>query len=143
MRRSTGVALDTNSQSPSPYAMNGGDGGRVEDRPGLAILANVMTPYRANLHQLVAAGIPELELHSLVTHGVGDFDWKTAVPPEIHMSNFSIRGEHSLDHPLRRPLAELRKANRIIRYIKTHNVRAVVFTFYRYISYLRVIDYCS
>jgi glycosyltransferase involved in cell wall biosynthesis len=117
--------------------------GSVTDvRPGLAIIANVMTPYRANLHRLVAAGIPELKLHTLVTHGVGDFDWSVAVPPEINTTNFSTVGEHSLDNPLRRPIGEFRKAGRLIRYLKTHEVKAVVFCFYRYLSYLRVMDYC-
>src|SRR6476660_9385588 len=101
-------------------------------RPGLAIIANVMTPYRANLHRLVAADIPELKLHTLVTHGVGDFDWSVAAPQEINATNFSNPGEHSLDNPLRRPIGEFRKARRLIRYLKTHDVRAVVFCFYRY-----------
>ncbi len=101
-----------------------------------------MTPYRANLHRLVAAGISELKLHTIVTHGVGDFDWSVAASPEINSTNFSTTGEHSLDNPLRRPIGEFRKAGRLIRYLKTHDVKAVIFCFYRYLSYLRVMDYC-
>ena len=115
---------------------------QADARPGLAIIANVMTPYRANLHRLVAAGIPELKLHTLMTHGVGDFDWSVAASPEVNATKFSATGEHSLDNPLRRPVAEWRKAGRLIRYLKTHDVKAVVFCFYRYISYLRTMDYC-
>ena len=33
------------------------------------MIVNVMAPYRLNLHRLIAAGIPELKLHTLVTHG--------------------------------------------------------------------------
>jgi glycosyltransferase involved in cell wall biosynthesis len=117
-------------------------GGVADTRPGLAIIANVMAPYRANLHRLVSAGIPELKLHTLVTHGVGDFNWSVATPPEINATNFSVNGEHPLDNPLRRPLSEWRKAGRLIRYLKTHDVKAVIFCFYRYLSYLRVMDYC-
>jgi glycosyltransferase involved in cell wall biosynthesis len=117
-------------------------GGAADTRPGLAIIANVMAPYRANLHRLVAAGIPELKLHTLVTHGVGDFGWSISVPPEVNATNFSDVGEHPLDNPLRRPVAEWRKAGRLIRYLKTHDVKAVIFCFYRYISYLRTMDYC-
>jgi glycosyltransferase involved in cell wall biosynthesis len=117
-------------------------GGTADVRPGLAIIANVMTPYRANLHCLVAAGIPELKLHTLITHGVGDFAWDDATPPEVNPTNFSAKGEHSLDNPLRRPVAEWRKADRLIRHLQTHNIKAVIFCFYRYISYLRVMDYC-
>jgi glycosyltransferase involved in cell wall biosynthesis len=116
--------------------------GTTDTRPGLAIIANVMTPYRANLHRLVAAGIPELKLHTLITHGVGDFDWDVAASSDVNATNFSVNGEHSLDNPLRRPVTEWRKAGRLIRYLKTHDVKAVVFCFYRYISYLRAMDYC-
>jgi glycosyltransferase involved in cell wall biosynthesis len=132
--------LETLLQSALPPAVSGGQ--QAATLPGLAFLGNVMTPYRANLHRAIAAGIPELKLHTLITHGVGDFDWRVNVPPEIHVSNFSIAEEHSLDNPLRRPYAELRKAGRLIRYFKAHDVRAVVFGSYRYIAYMRLMDYC-
>ena len=119
-----------------------GRAGQNDNRPGLVFFANVITPYRANLHRLIAAGIPELKLHTLITHGVGDFDWCVDVSPEIHMSNFSRAGERSLDHTLRRPHAEWRKARQLIRYLKNHNARAVICGSYRYISYLRVMEYC-
>ena len=137
-----GAVLDSLLQATNSALVAQPRGGFTDVRPGLAIIANVMTPYRANLHRLVAAGIPELKLHTLVTHGVGDFDWSVAVPPEINTTNFSTVGEHSLDNPLRRPIGEFRKAGRLIEYLKTHEVKAVVFCFYRYLSYLRVMDYC-
>ena len=62
-------------------------------RPGLAMIANVMAPYRLNLHKLVAAGIPELKLHTLITHGPADFDWNMAVPEAIHVSHFGAAGD--------------------------------------------------
>ena len=137
LHHALGAALDQGTKS-DPTA----DPSAADSRPGLAIIANVMAPYRANLHRLVAAGIPELKLHTLITHGVGDFDWSIATPPEINASNFSANGEHPLDNPLRRPLAEWRKAGRLTRYLKTHDVKAVIFCFYRYLSYLRAMDYC-
>jgi glycosyltransferase involved in cell wall biosynthesis len=136
------LPLDTSLHSTEHLQTVERRGEQGETRPGLAIIANVMTPYRVNLHRLVAADIPELKLHTVITHGVGDFDWATAAPPEVNTTNFSIEGEHSLDNPLRRPIAEWRKANRLIHYLKTHNVKAAIFCFYRYISYLRVMDYC-
>jgi glycosyltransferase involved in cell wall biosynthesis len=112
-------------------------------RPGLAIIANVMAPYRANLHRLVAADIRELKLHTLITHGVGDFNWDVAAPREISASYFSTRGEHPQDNPLRRPVTEWRKASQLICYLKNHNVRAAVFCSYRYLSYMRTFEYCA
>ena len=49
--------------------------GPQDQRPGLAMIANVMTPYRRNLHKLVAEGIPEFTLHSLITHWPAEFRW--------------------------------------------------------------------
>ena len=117
---------------------------RVSDdtRPGLMIVSNAIAPYRVNLHRLVAAGIPELKLHTLITHGVSDFDWQVHLPPEIHFLGVSAPGEHPLDNPLRRPWSEFRKGTRLIRYLNEHNVRAVIFNGYRYIPYLRLMNYC-
>ena len=115
---------------------------QLDARPGVAILCNVMAPYRANLHQAIANGIPEIKLHSLITHGTGTFDWQVDLPPEIHATNVSIPGEHPEGHPFRHPYGEWRKARRLIRYLKTHAVRAVVLNTYRYVAYLRVMEYC-
>lgn len=135
-------SLDTSSQPTERISPVSSRANHASSGPGIAIFANVMTPYRANLHRLVAAGIPEFQLHTLITHGVGDFDWSVAAPPEINATYFSANGEHPQDNPLRRPIAELRKARRLIRYLKTHNIKAAIFCSYRYLSYLRVLDYC-
>ena len=134
--------LDTSLQPSEPSSTMDAKTGYVDSAPTLAIFANVMTPYRANLHRLLAAGIPQLQLHSLITHGVGDFDWSVSAPAEIHVQNFSVRGEHPQDNPLRRPASEWTKASELIRFLKTHNVKAAIFCAYRYLSYLRVMDYC-
>ena len=47
-----------------------------DDRPGLAVVANVATPYRIHLHRRLAAEIPDLKLHSYFTHGRADFTWR-------------------------------------------------------------------
>ena len=61
--------------------------------PGLAMIANVMTPYRLNLHKLVAAGIPELKLHTLITHGPAEFAWNLELPESIHTCYFGLPGD--------------------------------------------------
>jgi glycosyltransferase involved in cell wall biosynthesis len=111
-------------------------------RPGLAIIGNVMTPYRLNLHKLVAAGIPELKLHTLVTHGPADFDWKMNVPESIHLSHFGAAGDSPTAGTFRHPIYEWRKGGRLIANLKANNVRAVITMGYRYISYRRIIRYC-
>lgn len=115
----------------------------AEDRrPGLMIASNSITPYRVHQHCLMAERIPELKLHTVITHGVGDFDWQMNLPSEIHPANFSTAGEHPLDNPLRRPLVEIRKGADFIRFVQENDVRAVILYGYRYISYIRLITYC-
>lgn len=111
-------------------------------RPGLVIVSNCITPYRVNLHRLLADEIPELKLHTVLTHGVAHFDWRISIPPEINPVNFSAEGENPLDNPLRRPLVEWRKSRRLIQYLRDNRAQAVIFNGYRYLSYLRLMDYC-
>jgi len=113
-------------------------------RPGLAIVLNSVTPYHIHLHRLIAAGIPELKLHVLVTHGAGDFPWQVDIPPEIHLEHFGTAGEHPAGNPFRRPVWEWRKGGRLIEHLRKNAVRAVIINgCYRFPSYLRVASYCG
>jgi len=113
-----------------------------DTRPGLAMIANVTTPYRLNLHKLVAAGIPELKLHTLITHGPADFDWNQTVPESLHVSYFGAPGDSPKASTFRHPIYEWRKGGRLIEYVKANNICAVIMLGYRYISYRRTIRYC-
>jgi glycosyltransferase involved in cell wall biosynthesis len=113
-----------------------------DPRPGLAIIGNNLSPFRINQHRLVAAGIPELKLHTLVTHGRDDFDWQLALPESLHVTHFGAPDDSPKTPTFRRPIYEWRKGDRLIDYLKAHNIRAVILFGYRYISYLRTIRYC-
>src|SRR5262249_6483101 len=113
------------------------------ERPGLAIIGNVLTPYRVHLHKEVAAGIPELKLHSLVTHGPADFDWHLEPPESIHARFFGSKDDSPLAGMFRRPFSEWRKGGRIIEYLDQNNIKAVILLGYRHISYLRIIQHCA
>jgi glycosyltransferase involved in cell wall biosynthesis len=110
--------------------------------PGLVMVANCMTPYRANLHALLAAGIPELKFHTLISHGAAEFQWSMDVPESIHASYLGEANDSALASPLKHPWREWRKGKRIIDYIHAHNVRAVIVLGYRYLSYLRTMQHC-
>ena len=132
------------SRPPLPHQPNAVAAAQAafhDDRAGLAMIANCVTPYRVNLHTLVAARIPEMKLHSLFTHGSADFAWTVECPGEIHVSYFGPT-DPPLDGVLHAPLAEWRKGNRIIHYLRENNIRAVILNGYRYISSLRTIEYC-
>jgi glycosyltransferase involved in cell wall biosynthesis len=107
----------------------------------MAMIVNVLAPYRVNLHKLIAEGIPELKLHTLVTHGPAEFDWRMELPAAIHASFFGA-GDSPQARILRRPLYEWGKGGRIIDYLKFNDIRAVIVLGYRYMSYVRVIRYC-
>ena len=111
-------------------------------RPGLAIIANTLPPYRVHLHSELAAGIPELKIHTLVTHTATEFAWTIDAPPAIHASFFGESGDSPLTPLLRDPAAEWKKGGHLIQYLRDHDVRAVICNGYRYISYLRAIRYC-
>jgi glycosyltransferase involved in cell wall biosynthesis len=113
-----------------------------DDRPGLAMLANTVTPYGINLQRTIGAGIPELKLHVLISHSRADFDWKVEMPQELHLKRFGAADEHPQANPLRRPFSEWRKGGRLIRYLRENNIQAVIIHGYRYISYARVMSHC-
>jgi glycosyltransferase involved in cell wall biosynthesis len=113
-----------------------------DQRPGLALIANCVTPYRLNLHKLIAAGIPELKLHSLITHGDADFRWNVEIPTSINVTSFARPGESPLASSWSAPVREWQKGGQLVHYLRDHDVRAVVCTGYRYLSYLRTIRYC-
>lgn len=112
-----------------------------DSRPGLAIIANCIAPYRVNLHTMVAAGLPELKLHTLITHGAADFDWTVHVPDEIHARYFGA-GESPFDRSLGRLIPEWKKGGEVIRYLHENDVRAVIITGYYYASFVRIINHC-
>ena len=111
-------------------------------RPGLAIIANTLPPYRVHLHEELAAGIPELKLHTLITHGAAEFAWTVNAPPAINATFFGAPGDSPLAPFLHAPSAEWAKGGRMIDYLRDNNVQAVICNGYRYISYLRIIRYC-
>jgi glycosyltransferase involved in cell wall biosynthesis len=112
-----------------------------DQRPGFAIISNSLPPYRVNLHKLIAAGIPELKLHTLVTHGDAEFVWSVQPPAEIHATHYGRKGDSPLTGTFRTPLYEWRKGGRMLEYLRSNNVQVVMLNGYRYISYLRVIDH--
>jgi glycosyltransferase involved in cell wall biosynthesis len=117
-------------------------GATADNRPGLAIVANSLTPYRVNLHRLIAAGIPEFNLHTIITHDHADFRWGCVPPESIHVSHFGRPGDSPLASTFHSPRYEWGKGGRVIQYLREHDIRAVIVNGYRYLSYLRLIGHC-
>ncbi len=115
---------------------------KIDERPGLAVIANCMTPYRAHAHAALAAGIPELKLYTLITHGAAEFDWTCDVSPEINALFVGRPGDWPIAQLHNAPLREWQKGRRLIDFLETHNIRAVIAGAPQYLSYLRVLLYC-
>lgn len=113
-----------------------------DNRPGLAIIANCLPPYRLYLNRLISAGIPELKLHTLISHADADFRWTLQPPASIHVSYFNADNDSPLASTFNAPFFEWQKGGRFIEYLCDHDVKAVICVGYRYISYLRTIQYC-
>lgn len=111
-------------------------------RPTVAIVGNVQTPYRIQVHRRFAREIPEIRLWSLFTHDVPDAPWKLAEDPEIGPVMFG-RGESVENRAkFRYALHEWRKGGRICRWLEEHDVRFVVAGGYADPAQLRVIRWC-
>jgi glycosyltransferase involved in cell wall biosynthesis len=89
-----------------------------DQRRCLAMICNTLTPYRVNLHKILAREIPELQLLTLVTHGKADFNWELEVPPEIHVTSFSKKGETSQGGMLVAPWTDWKKGAELIRFFE-------------------------
>lgn len=113
-----------------------------DTRPGLAFVANSITPYGVNLYRSIAAGIPELKLHVLVTHWAADFEWNVDIPPGVELVRFCEKGENPLENPLRRPLHDWKKGGQLIRYFRENDIRAAIIIGYRFLSLLRLMRSC-
>jgi glycosyltransferase involved in cell wall biosynthesis len=114
-----------------------------DSRPGLAIVCNTLTPYRINLHQVLARGIPEFRLLTLVTHGGADFKWQMELPPEIHATSFAKHGERADRGMLVAPRTDWKKGKDLIDFVDSQRVEAVIFTGYGYPSHLRLIRHLA
>ena len=111
-----------------------------DSRRRLAIVCNSLPPYRVNLHRVLARGIPELRLETLVTHGATEFAWQEKIPEEIHAVHFSQYGEAAHGGMLVAPWTDWKKGGEMIRYLKQRDFAAVIFSGYGYPSHLRLLQ---
>jgi glycosyltransferase involved in cell wall biosynthesis len=114
----------------------------IDSRPGLAMIANVPTPYRIHLHQRVAREVPEYRLHSLFTHAKSQFNWADALPPEIHPVSFAMGQERTTSSVWRRACTDWIKGGRLIKYLHVHGVKAAIVNGYNSLALMRVLRHC-
>lgn len=107
-------------------------------RPRLAVMANCLTPYRVHLHNCIIDELPEVELHTLITHGRGDFDFQQYEASRFEVEDFSDPEDSANNNILKAPhllLKERKKAQRIIRYLREKEIDALIGLIPSYYSY--------
>lgn len=107
-----------------------------ELRLGLAVVANVMTPYRVHLHSRIAVEIPEYRLYTFLTHARADFTWTMPFDQSQKIISLGQPDESVGGGLLRHPLADRQKAERIVTFCKTHDIRVVILLGYNDLSRL-------
>lgn len=114
----------------------------VSDKPNIAIISNVQTPYRVALHKRFIREIPEVCFHSLYTHGKADQPWATALDPAVNPVSFAE--DDSVDEPnnVRKIIRDFRKSGRMIQWLTENRVRAVFLCGYNDIARLRLFRWC-
>jgi glycosyltransferase involved in cell wall biosynthesis/lauroyl/myristoyl acyltransferase len=112
-------------------------------RPRVAIVANSVTPYRNYLYERIVHEVPEVELWTLATHGNSYGRWQGLAPPaEIRPVMFG-NGEPTIEQTrLRFAVREWRKFGRIIRWLKEHQVHAVICQGFGDVGRLRLVHWC-
>jgi glycosyltransferase involved in cell wall biosynthesis len=110
-------------------------------RPLVAIIANVQTPYRLHVHRRIARELPEIRIASLYTHSHPDQPWNSDFDPIINPVQFG-QGEGAEEQGRSGHLREWRKGGRIVRWLREHNVAAVVLGGYSDMARVRIISAC-
>src|SRR5438874_1421200 len=98
----------------------------MSQRPVVAVVSNSLTPYRVHLHRRIARELPEVELHTLLTHGESNSPWALAPPAEINPVQFGPGEASTTQSRPRFALREWRKGGRVARWLADHGAKAVV-----------------
>jgi len=112
------------------------------ERVPVAIVANAGAPYRLATHRYIARHIPEIKLYSVFTHEGMDQPWDLGDTSDVSPIDFG-KGEsvHDQMSP-RRQLHEWRKAGRILGWMRSTGIRAVVISGYNDQGRLRLLHRC-
>lgn len=111
-------------------------------KPNIAIIANVMAPYRLHAHLRIARELHEVTLWSVLTHDKGSQDWAVELLDEIRPVHFG-RGESvSSQDSLSGAPREWARGGRIIDWLEKNDIRAVVLNGYNDPGRLRILRWC-
>jgi glycosyltransferase involved in cell wall biosynthesis len=115
----------------------------ADPRPGVAVIANSVAPYRVHLQRRIARELSDIRLWTLFTHEQSNSPWPFDPPHDIGPVSFgkgqSSQGQGAPRHALR----EWRKGGRIIDWLRENRISAVVMLGYNDPGRLRIIRWCN
>ncbi len=111
-------------------------------RPTVALIFNVLTPYRLHLTRRLVAEVPELKFVSVFTHDQADQAWERRHHPEINPIYFGLGHPVSELGSRRWIKRDWAKADEIIAWLKDNAVKAVFIGGYNDVTRLRIIAWC-
>lgn len=132
--RDTDISTQPAGESSAPV-LNASD----DARPVLAIIANGIPPYRLHVHQRIVREIPEMRLATVLTHEVSNAPWSLGTSEEIGLVSFGQSEDSAHQARLGRALHEWRKGGRIIQWLESQNVGAVLLNGYNDPCRLRIL----
>ena len=110
--------------------------------PAVAIVVNLLPPYRMHMHQRIAREMGgEIVMHTICTHEV-DYAHPYAPTPGINAISFGPGHPFTRQLKLRYAPSEWLKGGRIIRWFKRNNVKAVVVIGYNDAGRIRILRWC-
>jgi glycosyltransferase involved in cell wall biosynthesis len=109
-------------------------------RLGLAIIDPTMTPYRLHFHRRILAECPDVRLWSVRLHDHDLLPWTLDLPRQLEAVSF--------DAPMRPgrvtgALADVAKGRRVVKWLATQPVQAVVLGGYGDLARLEIIAGCA
>lgn len=117
--------------------------GADPQRPRVALIMVVATPYWLHLHRRIDREIPEIELHCLYTHDIPDQPWALDGAADIRPVRFGA-GERAEGKAIfGSAKREYARAGRIIRWLKENNARFVVLYGYNDAGRIRILRWCK
>ena len=102
----------------------------------LAIICNSLPPYRVHFHRRIIHEVPEIQLHTIVTHS--DSRWPTQIIEEINTTVVGMDLVTAQSKPTR-AMFEWCKGGRIIKLLKQHKIDAVLINGYNDLGLLRTL----
>jgi glycosyltransferase involved in cell wall biosynthesis len=110
--------------------------------PGVAIVVNLLPPYRLHVHQRIAREMgKEILMHTVCTHEI-DYLHPYAPTPEINAISFGPGQPFTRQLQLRYAWSEWLKAGRIIRWLDANKIKAVVLFGYNDAGRVRILHWC-